>query len=133
MSKLLLFSLALFVFGLTGCTSTEVSSTAPVNKTIEVANSAATQTNSAKQKTVASTDDKTGVPECDEYIAKYEACVFSKVPEANRAVYQAPFDQMRKSWKDAATSPQAKAGLAIGCKQALETAKQSFAAYGCEW
>jgi hypothetical protein len=132
MSKLLLFSLALIVFGLTNCASKEVSSTAPANKTIAVANSA-TETNSAKQTTIASTNDKTGVPECDEYIAKYEACIFSKVPEASRAVYQTPFDQMRKSWKDAAANPQAKAGLAVGCKQALETAKQSFAAYSCEW
>jgi hypothetical protein len=132
MSKLLLFSLALIVLSLTNCASKEVSSTASANKTIVVANSAV-ETNSGGQTTAASTGDKTGVPECDEFIAKYEACIFSKVPEASRAVYQAPFDQMRKSWKDAAANPHAKAGLAAGCKQAMETAKQSFGAYSCQW
>ena len=30
--------------------------------------------------------EKIGVPECDDFIAKYDACVSSKVPEAARAL-----------------------------------------------
>ena|SRR5947209_8848578 len=77
--------------------------------------------------------DKIGVPECDEYISKYEACVNSKVPEAMRATVKASMETARKMWKDAAATPQGKAGLATACKQALETAKTSMASYGCSW
>ena len=74
--------------------------------------------------------DKIGVPECDEYIQKYEACVNSKVPEAMRASVKASLDTARKMWKDAAATPQGKAGLATACTQALETAKSSMGSYG---
>lgn len=84
-------------------------------------------------KTETATGDKIGVPECDEYIEKYEACVNSKVPEAQRAMLKTSFEAQRKAFKDAAANPQAKAGLATGCKQAIETAKQSMSAYSCAW
>ena len=38
--------------------------------------------------TTASTG-KIGVPECDDYLAKVDACVSGKVPEAARAAYKA--------------------------------------------
>ncbi len=62
--------------------------------------------------TTESMGDKIGVPECDEYIAKYEACIKGKVPEAARAAMQSSFDTARKSWKDMAATTQGKAGLA---------------------
>jgi hypothetical protein len=80
-----------------------------------------------------STGDKIGIPECDDYIAKVEACINSKVPEAQRGVFKTSFDTARKQWKESATNPQAKAGLATGCKQALEAAKQAYSSYGCAW
>jgi len=76
--------------------------------------------------------DKVGVPECDEYIAKVEACL-AKVPAAGQPAVKTSLDAMRKSWRDAAATPQGKAGLAAGCKQALETAKTTYSAYGCSW
>ena len=76
--------------------------------------------------------DKVGVPECDEYIAKVEACL-AKVPAAGQPAVKSSLDAMRKSWRDAAATPQGKAGLAAGCKQALETAKTTYSAYGCSW
>ena len=50
-----------------------------------------------------------------------------------------PFDphrvvrRARTAWKQAAATPQGKAGLATGCKQALEQAKTSMGSYGCSW
>ena len=79
------------------------------------------------------TADSVGVPECDEYLTKYEKCVKDKVPEAARGQLEQSMKTMRDSWKQAAANPAAKAGLATGCKQALETAKTSMASYGCEW
>lgn len=80
-----------------------------------------------------STGDKIGVPECDNYIEKYEVCISGKVPEAARAQMKTSFEMTRKSWKDLAANPQTKASLASACKQATEMAKQSMSAYACEW
>jgi hypothetical protein len=80
-----------------------------------------------------SSGDSVGVPECDEYIKKYEACVNTKIPDAQRGTFKSSLDTLRKSWKDAAANPQSKAGLATGCKAALDQAKTSMASFGCAW
>jgi hypothetical protein len=77
--------------------------------------------------------DKIGVAECDEFIQKYEACINSKVPESSRSMVKANLDSMRNAWKQAAATPQGKAGLTQGCKQALDNAKTSMGSYGCSW
>jgi hypothetical protein len=77
--------------------------------------------------------DKIGVAECDDFIQKYEACVNSKVPETSRSMVKANLDSMRAAWKKAAETPQGKAGLAQGCKMALDNAKTSMGTYGCSW
>jgi hypothetical protein len=74
-----------------------------------------------------------GVPECDDYLTKYLACIDSKVPEAARAMVRQQLDQTKAAWKQAASTPQGKAGLAMGCKQALDTAKTAMSSYGCSW
>jgi hypothetical protein len=80
-----------------------------------------------------SAGEKTGVPVCDEYIEKYEKCLSDKVPEAARAQLRSSLDTTRKAWKEAAATPQGKAGLAQGCQAALNTARQTMSAYGCSW
>jgi hypothetical protein len=74
-----------------------------------------------------------GVPECDDYLKKYLACIDSKVPEAGRAMARQALDQTKASWKQAASTPQGKSGLAMGCKAATDSAKTSMAAYGCSF
>lgn len=138
MSKLLTLFLVAAVFVFTNCASKETTTTNSGNTTVAAGNSnqkdavPPAKTTEPTNTTVAA-GDKIGVAECDEYITKVEACIFKKVPEANRGMYQSSFEQMRKSWKDAASNPQGKAALATGCKQALETAKQAYAAYSCEF
>lgn len=83
--------------------------------------------------TTASTGDKIGVAECDDFIAKYESCVNSKVPEAARATVKTSLETWRNSWRELAKTPQGKAGLAQACKSAHEQAKTSMGAYGCTW
>lgn len=100
-------------------------------------NAAATNTNAAAtpagNTSAVPSADKIGVAECDEYIAKYEACISSKVPANLRATYQTAFDTARKAWRDAAATPQGKASLAATCKAAHDTAKTSLASFGCSW
>ena len=91
--------------------------------------SSTTPTNGTNNAVVVS-GDKIGVAECDEYIAKLEACL-SGAPEASKGMIKSNLDTMKKQWKDAAATPQGKAGLATGCKAALDAAKQSYSY--CKW
>jgi hypothetical protein len=91
----------------------------------------ATEQKAGSQSAVAAGDF--GVPECDQYMKKYIACVDSKVPDAARGMLKQQLDQTRDAWKKAAGTPEGRAGLATGCKQAEAAAKQAMAAYGCQW
>ena len=75
-----------------------------------------------------------GVPECDDYLRKYLACIETKVPEAGRAMARQTLDQTKASWKQAASTPQGRSGLAMGCKAATDSAKTAMAAaFGCSF
>ena len=73
----------------------------------------------------------TGIATCDDFLAKYETCVTSKLPEAQRATYKAQLDQMRKSWVDMSKNPAAKSTMEASCKQSMDAMKTSLQAYGC--
>lgn len=81
--------------------------------------------------TATTTGEKIGVPECDDFIAAYDACVSSKVPEAARAQYKTSIEQWRSSWRKLAENPNTKATLAAACKQSAESARASMKTYGC--
>lgn len=153
LSKILVLNilLLLVVGGFTGCGSTEDNTTAKNTKPAEnkntttvsetnkkpedakPADNSKTDSTDKKSEEVSATGDKIGVPECDEYIAKYEACVNKNVPDAMRATFKTSFEQSRKAWKQAAANPTSKANLASACKQATETAKQAMASYKCDF
>jgi len=82
---------------------------------------------------VASAGAEFGVPECDSYVKSWLACVDSKVPEAMRGTYRTAIEQSKAQWKQAASTPQGKAGLATACTQSLAATKQALAAYNCTW
>jgi hypothetical protein len=96
-------------------------------------NTATTNTAATNTSTTTTSGDKIGVAECDEFLAKYEACVSGKVPAAGQAALKSSLDQWRKSWKDLAANPQTKGTLAAACKTAADSAKTSMNAYGCSW
>jgi hypothetical protein len=77
--------------------------------------------------------DKVGVAECDDFIAKYEACLSGKVPAQAKASFEQSLAQWRKSWRDAAATPQGKASLAQACKMISDQTKQSMKPYGCDF
>lgn len=113
---------------LIGCSKTETGNT---NTAADNSNKGTATT--TKSETMSSSSEKIGVPECDDYIAKYESCIRSKVPESMRAQVETSLKASRESWKKAAETPQGKTSLAGICKQALETAATSMKAYGCSW
>ena len=92
-----------------------------------------TTTNTVSSPATISRSDKIGVPECDDFLAKYEACLSGKVPEAARPQFKAALEQWRTSWRKAAETPETKAGLAQGCKAALEQTKLSMKSFNCEF
>jgi tetratricopeptide (TPR) repeat protein len=72
-----------------------------------------------------------GVPECDQYLAVFESCVKEKIPESMRATLLNSINQSRRSWRQTATTPQARDNLARTCGTMREQARQAFAGYGC--
>jgi len=109
---------------LIGCSKTE---------TMSNSNSTAGSTDKPKtpEKTMASSGEKIGVPECDDFLAKYDACVSSKVPEVARAQYKNALAQWRESWRGLAQNPQTKSTLVSVCKQAAEQQAAALKSYGC--
>jgi hypothetical protein len=81
--------------------------------------------------TVSTSAEQVGVPECDNFINAYEACVNGKVPEQARAQFNSALKTWRTEWKKLAANPQTKAGLVTACKTQLESARQSMKAYNC--
>ena len=107
--------------------------TATTNSTTNANTKSAATPAASPAATTASTGEKIGVPECDDFLAKYEACVSGKVPAAAQATFKTSLDTWRSSWKKLAETPQGKAGLATACKAAADQAKTSLGTYGCTW
>ncbi|MFT3774894.1 MAG: hypothetical protein QM820_56830 [Minicystis sp.] len=70
------------------------------------------------------TGDKIGVQECDDYIAKYTACI-AKMPAAAKSTAEQGFKTQKDAWRAAAATPQGKEGLKTGCKMALDSLAQN--------
>lgn len=132
LSKSLLIFCVLCAAILIGCSKTETGNS---NTMTGNANKSTTTTTTSTPATTTTTSagDKIGVPECDDFIAKYEACVSGKVPEMVRAQYQSMLKTWRNEWKKAAENPQTKGTLASICKQAKEQQEAALKTYGCAW
>ena len=113
---------------LIGCGKTETSTS---NTAADNSNKSGTSTSGTTGTT--SSGDKIGIPECDDFLAKYEACVSGKVPEQARAAYASSLKQWKDSWKQLAANPQTKGSLAAACKQAREQQETALKSYGCTW
>ncbi|MDQ3474632.1 MAG: hypothetical protein M3447_12945 [Acidobacteriota bacterium] len=121
-------------------TTTNSSNATAANKTattlatpVTTTNTPAATTTTPATSTTAGSGDKIGVPECDDYLAKYEACVSAKVPAAARAQYETGLEQNRKAWRQLAATAEGKASLAQMCKMANDSAKQSLKSFGCDF
>jgi hypothetical protein len=73
-----------------------------------------------------------GVPECDDFLTKYEACITGKIPEAARATFTSTLKKYRDQWRQTASTPEGRAGLAQGCKMAAEQTRAALKSFGCE-
>jgi hypothetical protein len=82
--------------------------------------------------TTVATADKTGIPECDDYLTKYEACVNSKLPADQRGTFATSIAQSRAAWKTAAENPGSRDIMKQTCTTALEQTRTAMKAYGCD-
>ncbi|MDT5122795.1 MAG: hypothetical protein QOC96_2277 [Acidobacteriota bacterium] len=118
----------------TTTSKTTTTTSTPTTTTTTTTSSPATTTSSpaTTTTTTASSGDKVGVPECDEYLTKMEACL-SKLPAVAKDQYEKSFEQTRTAWRNAASTPQGKAGLAQGCKAMTDQMKTSMKSYNCDF
>jgi len=132
------FLLPFFVvcaFVMVGCSKTETNENTSAGNSNN-SNKAAASTNSSGTSgtnATSSSSEKIGIADCDDFIAKYDACVSNKVPETARAQYKSAIAQWREGWKKAAENPATKATLAAQCKQIAEQQKNALKMYGCEF
>ena len=84
MSKTLLLMLCL----LTGLLVLACSKTAETNRNVTAPSATNSSAPASTPATTTSAGDKIGIEECDSFIASYESCVSTKVPEAARAQYK---------------------------------------------
>jgi hypothetical protein len=126
MSKTLLLMICI----LTGLLVLACAKSAETNRNLAPATSS-TPVPAGTPATTASTGDKIGVAECDNFITAYETCVSSKVPEAGRAAMRSSLATLRAEWKKAADNPQTRPTLAAACKSHLEATRTQMKAYGC--
>ncbi|MDT7540544.1 MAG: hypothetical protein QOE33_448 [Acidobacteriota bacterium] len=96
-------------------------------------NTAPTNTAATNSTTADASGEKIGVAECDDFIAKYDACVSGKVPAAARAQFQSSVKEWRDSWRKLAANPQTKGTLAQVCKTSMESSRASMKSFGCEF
>ena len=95
--------------------------------------STGTSSNSSTSTVSSTTGDKIGIAECDDFIAKYEACVSGKVPEMARAQYQNMLKTWKTEWKKAADNPQTRGTLAAACKQMADQQAAALKSFGCSF
>lgn len=77
--------------------------------------------------------DSIGVAECDQYLAAYESCLKDKVPAAARDMMKTSSETTRATWRQAAATPEGRAGLVTACKSTRDAARQSMSSYGCQF
>jgi hypothetical protein len=74
-----------------------------------------------------------GIPDCDDYIRRFEGCLEHRVPPDARENLRAAFEETRAAWRRAAATESGRGGLAAGCRQAAAMARLSMTAYGCNF
>lgn len=74
--------------------------------------------------------EKTGIPECDAFIAMYMRCIESKMPPSALEQARQAMRQSIDAWRQAARGP-ARDELARTCQAAQETSRQALSSMGC--
>jgi hypothetical protein len=75
-----------------------------------------------------------GVPECDNFVRKFVACVDARVPEDRRRALMDDLNQNRARWRDMARLKEAGVAQSLACRAYAQRVKGDLAVdYGCEF
>ncbi len=96
-------------------------------------NSGAANSNSSATASSAAAAEKVDVAECDDFIAKYEACISGHVPDAQKKQHQENIDALRRSWRQLAINTGAKDTLELMCKRQVVQARESMKEFNCQF
>ena len=78
--------------------------------------------------------DRTGVPQCDNFLDRYQACIAEKIPAATRPDYEQALADTRVRLRDALVAePSAGPALVKTCQRLADEAKKGTARYGCRF
>jgi hypothetical protein len=78
--------------------------------------------------------DRTGVPQCDTFLDRYQACINEKIPAATRPDYEQALADTRVRFRDALVAePSAGPALVKTCQRLAEEARKGTAKYGCKF
>ena len=75
----------------------------------------------------------TGVAVCDDFLAKYEVCVNTKVPAAQQAALKTQVEQLKKTFTDLSKNANSKPALEATCKASSDQMKAAMTSYGCSF
>ena len=73
-----------------------------------------------------------GIPECDDFIAKYNACISDHVPAAKRVEYKENIDAFARAWKQQMANTD-KNVVAAACKRHSDITREKMKPFGCEF
>lgn len=77
--------------------------------------------------------EQIGIPECDRFITRYEACVTTKVPATHRVTFAQQVAQLRTSWRALAENPDNRAELERLCRTQGAQMQRGLEPFGCEF
>jgi hypothetical protein len=77
--------------------------------------------------------EKIGIPECDEFVAKYEACITDHVPEAKQRQYRENIQAWVKLWRQRMVEAAPREVVVEACKNHIIASRESMKSFGCEF
>ncbi len=75
----------------------------------------------------------TGIPACDDFYKQYEACVMTRIPEAQRATFRQQLDAGRSAIRQASGNAAARPQLEQSCNMQKQQMAAGMKPYGCEF
>lgn len=74
-----------------------------------------------------------GIAVCDDFLAKYETCIMTKISSERRDKLKGTVEQLRTTWAGLASDPGMKTTLEGICTQVAEGTKKNSTNKACEW
>jgi hypothetical protein len=88
--------------------------------------------NSANSEPLAS-PEKIGIPECDEFVTKYEECITDHVPAEKQRQYRENIRAWSQLWRQRMVSSTPRDIVVAACQRHVIASRESMKSFGCEF